>query len=110
MKHDPKKLTPSEAELTAAFNSGDFFAFGSGKSHNEVILERRIAELKERLAAAESLIEDQPDNPVMESRIKLYFGAELNEWDMRTMEAHPPTDPYLAKLWAKYQASKGGTK
>lgn len=102
MKHDPKKLTPSEAELAAAFNAGDFFAFGSGKSHNEVILERRNAELKERLAAAEHIMIHSRPNFVS-ALTKLYTGTELDLLELQRLRSHPPTDPYLARLWEKYQ-------
>lgn len=66
--------------------------------------EIELAELKERLAAAESLLSYHYDiGPESSTEVELFFGRELNESDFDGLERNPPTDPHLAKLWARYQ-------
>lgn len=63
-----------------------------------------LAELKERLAAAEYiLLEMDASSPIGYSLCRLYNGTQLTEYSEAVFEDKPPTEPYLAKLWARYQ-------
>lgn len=67
-------------------------------------LKQESTELKERLAAAESLLSYHYDiGPESSTEVELFFGRELSDLDLEALERNAPTDPYLAKLWARYQ-------
>lgn len=62
-----------------------------------------LAELKERLAAAEKLIHGCYTEVERDMYSDLYFDRTIEPYVAEWISKNPPTDPHLAKLWAKYQ-------